>query len=93
MEAAAATPHLLHCGGFGRVAHLPALPGRRHRHRRGQFPRIRAVATEPKPSTSTSSSSRGRTRTRNDLSDTVSSNPSVWSDALVRAEMFACLFV
>ncbi|CAD6248986.1 unnamed protein product [Miscanthus lutarioriparius] len=70
MEAAAAAPHLLHCGGFGRVAHLPALPGRRHRRRRGQFPRVRAVATEPKPSTSTSSSSRGRTRTRNDLSDT-----------------------
>lgn len=64
MEAAAAAPHLLHCGGFGRVAHLPAL------HRRGQFPRVRAVATEPKPSTSTSSSSRGRTRSRNDLSDT-----------------------
>ncbi|RLM79479.1 hypothetical protein C2845_PM12G30890 [Panicum miliaceum] len=67
MEAAAAAPHLLHCGGFGRVAHLPALPGRRHR-RGQQLPRVRAVATEPKPSTS--SSSRPRPRSRNDLSNT-----------------------
>ncbi|RLN07845.1 hypothetical protein C2845_PM11G21920 [Panicum miliaceum] len=67
MEAAAAPPHLLHCGGFGRVAHLPALPGRRRR-RGQQLPRVRAVATEPKPSTS--SSSRPRPRSRNDLSNT-----------------------
>ncbi|KAG2654941.1 hypothetical protein PVAP13_1NG558300 [Panicum virgatum] len=67
MEAAAAAPHLLHCGGFGRVAHLPALPGRRRR-RGQQLPRVRAVATEPKPSTS--SSSRPRPRSRNDLSNT-----------------------
>ncbi|PWZ27323.1 Uncharacterized protein sll0005 [Zea mays] len=85
MEAAAAAPHLLHCGGFGRVAHLPAL------HRRGQFPRVRAVATEPKPSTSTSSSSRGRTRSRNDLSDTVESAdnneglPLVYSPEIISA--------
>nr|CAB3451492.1 unnamed protein product [Digitaria exilis] len=65
MEAAAAAPHLLHCGGFGRVAQLPALP--RRRRRRGQLPRVRAVATEPKPSTSSSSP---RPRTRNDLSNT-----------------------
>ena len=59
MEAAAAAPHLLHCGGFGLVAHLPVLPGRRQRRCRGQFPRVRVVATEPKPSTSTSSSRTG----------------------------------
>ncbi|RCV46986.1 hypothetical protein SETIT_9G575300v2 [Setaria italica] len=34
MEAAAAALHLLHCGGFGRVAHLPALPGRLRRRGR-----------------------------------------------------------
>ncbi|OEL38497.1 hypothetical protein BAE44_0000484, partial [Dichanthelium oligosanthes] len=58
---------LLHCGGFGRFAHLPALPGRRRR-RGQQLPRVRAVATEPKPSTS--SSSRSKPRSRNDLSNT-----------------------
>ncbi|KAK3155643.1 hypothetical protein QOZ80_2BG0205850 [Eleusine coracana subsp. coracana] len=60
--AAAAAPHLMHCGGFTRLPQLPAL-----RRRRSTLRRVRAVATEPRPSTS---SSRSKPRSRNDISDT-----------------------
>ncbi|KAL5208821.1 hypothetical protein ABZP36_033256 [Zizania latifolia] len=67
MEAAAASsaPHLLHCGGFGRLPRLASLPGRRGRR---PVRRVLAVATEPKPS---APAPRSRPRTPNDISSTV----------------------
>ncbi|KAG8060737.1 hypothetical protein GUJ93_ZPchr0002g24254 [Zizania palustris] len=66
MEAAAASsaPHLLHCGGFGRLPRLASLPGRRGRR---PVRRVLAVATEPKPS---APAPRSRPRTPNDVSST-----------------------